>query len=267
MTKKISQNDPQRPRNVRKRSQREAKKEHRRIMQQKRETELKDKENVSSPYGGDKRGASSPSTGGQRGSSLPPKQGGLGGSKVFHADHVRDVKNYINRLKQRITLPFEIQALRKGEISKVVIINREGKERELLPDRPGVYKILCHAKVAKVITSQMCIISKITQHERITDSVRKWIDGSWSIAPCSPAMLNGTTVQHVRRRPFFFLRRYWYEISFDGRVQPASLFYDYDINPLTTRQTLYITHEFVKVRHSDAENDYFRFWRYKHNIT
>jgi hypothetical protein len=189
------------------------------------------------------------------------------GAKVFHADHVRDVKNYISRLKQRITLPFEIKTLRKGQISKVLIINREGKERELLPNRPGVYKILCHGSVAKVMTSQMCIISKITQHERVTEGVRTWIDGSWSIAPCAPAMLNGTTVQHVRRRPFFFLRRYWYEISFDGRVQPASLFYDYDINPLTTRQTLFITHEFVKVRHSDAENDYFRFWRYKHNIT
>lgn len=238
--KKIDHNSPSRPRNMRKREAREARNAHKRIMQKKREA--KDK-------AGQDDTASTANT-----------------KKVFHADNVRNVKEYISRLKQRITLPFEIQALRKGEVSKVVIINHEGRSRELLPDIPGRYKILCHANVAKVITSQMCIISKITQHERIDNGQRIWIDGSWSIAPCSPAMLNGTTVQHVRRRPFWFLRRFAYEISFDGRVQPASLFYDYDINPLKRRQVMYITHEFVKIRNKDITNDYFRFWRDKKNI-
>ena len=233
--KKFQPNNPERPRNAKKRAQRNAKESHRRIMQQKKELEQQQ------PQQEEKK-------------------------KIFHKENVADVKKYIKRLKQKITLPFEIEALRKGGISKVVIINREGKERELLPNIPGTYKILCHSRVAKVITSDMCVIAKITQHERITDDGRQWLDGSWSIAPCSPAMLNGTTIQHVRRRPLWFLRRYWYEISFDGRVQPASLFYDYDINPLTKKQTMFVTHEFIKVKNKDAENDYFRFWRYKKNI-
>ena len=234
---KFQPNSQERPRNRKKRANREAKKAHKKIMQKKHEVE-----NQQHPLQGD------------------------GGQKVFHAENVRKVKNYIRRLKQKITLPFEIQTLRKGDVSTVLIINREGKQRELMPDKRGCHKILCHAKVAKVITSNMCILSKITQHERITDEGRQWIDGSWSIAPCSPAMLTGTTVQHVRRRPFWFLRRYWYEISFDGRVQPASLFYDYDINPITLKHRFFITHEFIKVKNKDAENDYFRFWRYKKNI-
>ena len=225
-----------RPRNQQKRQNKEAKAARRRLIEKKKEAEEQDKQQPQ-----------------------PTK-------KVFHADHVRDVKNYINRLKKKITLPFEIEALRKGSVSSVVIINKDGRQRELLPDKPGQHKILCHSSVAKVITSKMCVIAKITQHERITDEGRKWIDGSWSIAPCSPAMLVGTTVQHVRRRPLWFLRRYWYEISFDGRVQPAGMFYDYDISPLTCRRKMYVTHEFIKVRNKDAENDYFRFWRDKKNI-
>ena len=32
---------------------------------------------------------------------------------------------------------------------------------------------------------------------------------------------NYTTIQEVRLRPWFFLHRYWYEITFDGRVEPV----------------------------------------------
>lgn len=247
MTAKINHNSPRRPRNIRKRSNREAKESHKRIMQQKKDAEQ-----------------SSASSGNVATENTP--------KKVFHADHVRDVKKYINRLKQKIELPFKIEALRKGKISTVIILNKDGKERELLPDKPGVHKILCHGSVARAITSNMCVITKITKNEQEVEGKDGneeylWIDGSWSIAPCSPAMLTGTTVQHLRKRPFWFLRRYWYEISFDGRVQPGSLFYDYRIDPLTRRLKMYVTHEFVKVRYKDnTENDYFRFWLHKHNI-
>lgn len=247
MTKKIDHNSPERPRNARKRSNREARQSHKRIMQQKHEAEQ-----------------SSVSSGTTATEDSKPQ-------KVFHADHVRDVKNYISRLKQKIDLPFKIEALRKGKITTVIILNKDGKERELLPDKQGTHKILCHGSVARAITSNMCVITKITKNERKIQNEDGefewlWIDGSWSIAPCSPEMLTGTTVQHVRKRPFWLFRRYWYEISFDGRVQPGSLFYDYHIDPLTQRMKMYVTHEFIQVRYKNAENDYFRFWLDKKNI-
>lgn len=260
MPKKLSPDNPNRPRNVIKRQRRTAHEAHKRINQQKKEAEA---------------AASQQSAGSAAARKNPEPQQ----PKVFHADHVRDVKNYISRLKQKITLPFQVKTLRRGKVSTVLIINRDGRERELLPDLPGDHRVLCHGSVARTITSSMCVFSKITQSERIVKSKvtlgdgtekevenREFIDGSWTIAPCSPAMLNGTTVQHVRRRPFFFLRRYWYEISFDGRVQPGGLFYDYGISPLTRRKRLYITHEYIHVRYSDAENDYFRFWLHKSSI-
>ena len=251
MTKRFDHNSPDRPRNARKRSNREARQSHKRIMQQKKDAEKQDAEN-NSP--------------GSRSTATDNKP-----QKVFHADHVRDVKKYISRLKQKIDLPFKIEALRKGKITTVIILNKDGKERELLPDKQGVHKILCHGSIARAITSNMCVITKITQNERKVkgndgNDEYIWIDGSWSIAPCSPEMLTGTTVQHLRKRPFWFLRRYWYEISFDGRVQPGSLFYDYRIDPLTRRLKMYVTHEFIQVRYKDAENDYFRFWLDKKNI-
>ena len=255
MTKKYNPNSPLRPRNINKRLQREKRQQHKRLLNEK-ET-AKASGSVSSGSAAD-----SPSGSVNSGSAADPK-------KVFHADTVREVKERIARMKQRITLPFTIQPLREGKVTSVLVINRDGKERELLPDRPGRHVILCHSSMAKVIVTNMCVFAKITQHERIDkdNGQRQWIDGSWSIAPCHPAMLNGTTVQHLRRRPFWFLRRYWYEISFDGRVQPGSLFYDYDIDPATRRQRLYVTHEYVPIRNSDSRNDYFRFWRYRSAIT
>ncbi len=237
--KKFNPNDPLRPRNIQRRQRRNARKEHKQLIQKKQEAQQQSQQTAT-----DKQ----------------PQQ------KVFHAKTVKEVKERIRRIKQKITLPFEIKALSEGKVSDVIILNRDGKQRELLPDKPGCHKILCHAEVAKVITSNMCVFSKITQHERFCDGNRQWIDGSWSIAPCHPAMLNGTTVQHLRRRPFWFLRRYWYEISFDGRVQPGSLFYDYDISPIVRRQRMFLTHEYIQIRNSQARNDYFRFWRYRDSI-
>lgn len=227
--KKIDPNSPMRPRNVNRRLQKEKKQAHKRIMQSKREAEKNE-------------------------TTAPPK-------KVFHKETVDAVKKRIQRLKQTIQLPLQVKTLKRGTSSVVLVQSRDGKQRQLFPDRPPRHRILCHGCVAKAITSNVCVFSKITQHEEITDGSRRWIDGSWTIAPCTPAMLRGTTVQHVRRRRFFFLHRYHYEISFDGRVQPAAMFYDYDIDPVTKKYRFFITHEFVKVKNTDHENDFFRFWR------
>ena len=258
MPKKISHNDPMRPRNIIKRERRQQKEQHRKLMLQKRDAEKKDKATTKVTY------AATPSQHQKAVPSAAEQSQTEQPKKVFHAEHVKEVKSYLQRLNKRIHLPFTVNTLRKGKVSQVLVINNDGKQRELLPDTPPCHKILCHGSVAHVIKSGMCVFAKITQHERIDPQTgRQWIDGSWTIAPCSPAMLNGTTVQHVRRRPWFLFRRYWYEISFDGRVQPASLFYDYDIDPTTQRQRLYITHEFIKVRNSNVENSYFRFWKNK----
>ncbi len=231
--KKIDPNSPMRPRNAQRRVQKAKKEAHKRIMQQKREAEEND--NATSEV--------------------------INKNKVFHKDAVRAAKERIQRLKKTITLPLKVHTLKKGKTSTVLVQARDGKQRQLFPDKPSRHRILCHGCVAKAITSNVCVFSKITQHEEITDGSRRWIDGSWTIAPCTPAMLRGTTVQHVRRRRFFFLHRYHYEISFDGRVQPAAMFYDYDIDPATKKYRFFITHEFVKVKHTDHENDFFRFWR------
>ena len=238
MVKKFSPEDPNRPRNVIKRQKREQREQHKRLMKQKEEAMNK-----------------------------PDTEPAKDSQKTFHASHVKEVKDYIKRLNKKIKLPFAVDTLRKGKVSDVLVINIDGRAREILPDVPAKHKILCHGNVARVITSGMCVFAKITQHERIdAENGREWIDGSWTIAPCSPAMLNGTTVQHVRRRKWFFLHKYWYEISFDGRVQPASLFYDYDVDPLTPKRRFYVTHEYIQVRNSNVENDYFRFWKNKIHI-
>lgn len=189
------------------------------------------------------------------------------GGKVFHAGIVADMKRRIRRITQHISLPASVLTLRRGHIVSCLVVNRPAVPHELLPDRPAAYKVLCTAAVARIMTSHMCVFAKITQHERTADDgTRQWIDGSWTLAPCTPALLNGTTVQHVRRRRFWWLHRYHYEISFDGRVQPASLFYDYDIDPLTRRKRMWLTHEYVEVRnHPGRENDFIRFWRCRSN--
>jgi hypothetical protein len=104
------------------------------------------------------------------------------------------------------------------------------------------------------------MLVRITKNE---DSQGNIIDGSWAIVPAEYRMMRATTIQHMRRRPFFFLRRYWYEIDFDGRVQPAHMFFDYGLNPAERSQRFYVTHEYVPVRNQDAQNDYFRFWHKK----
>ena len=170
----------------------------------------------------------------------------------------RSAKEYIDerikQMHQKFDLPEKVNMERKPMQTSVVIINEPGKTRDLLPDRKGVYKILCKGKIAKVMKSQVCMLIRITSAE----------DGSWAIVPAMPDMANVTTVQEVRKRSFSLFRRYSYEISFDGHVQPAHLFYDYHLRPNIRKMKMYVTREYVKVRGKNEDyNDYFRLWATK----
>lgn len=194
-------------------------------------------------------------------------------AKVAYTHGLQQMKDRVAAINAKYELPERINTLRQSFArwmrfwpfcdqyhTTVRIINRDGKARDFLPDRPGDHRILCHRSIARHLVSQCCMLVRITAN---TDSEGRPIDGSWAIVPAQYAMMRTTTIQHLRRRPFFFLRRYWYEISFDGRVQPAHLLFDYNLNPTARRTTLYVTHEYVPVRGRDEENDYFRFWATK----
>ena len=177
----------------------------------------------------------------------------------------KKVQKVIDRMHAKAKLP--------DFLSMVCVINHPGKQRSLLPDRKGRYVMLCHRKMAKVFTADVCLIVKIqksfikTKMKKLPDGTERteehWQDGSWSIVPCRVDKSNYTTIQEVRLRPWFFLHRYWYEITFDGRVEPAMMLHDYDLNPTLRKKHFYVTREYVKVRNQDAENDYFRFWLHK----
>lgn len=189
--------------------------------------------------------------------------------KETEADkNFKKVQKVIDRMHAKAHLPKFLTMARRAYQSTVCVINRPGRKRELLPDRKGRHVMLCHRKMAKVFTNDVCLIVKI-QQSYTKDVVKTgkgettkegWQDGSWSIVPCRVDKSNFTTIQEVRRRPWFFLHRYWYEISFDGRVEPAMMLYDYKLNPTVEKQHFYVTREYVPVRNQDAENDYFRFW-------
>ena len=173
----------------------------------------------------------------------------------------------------KANLPKILTMIRRKYLSTVCVINRPGKKRDLLRDRKGRFVMLCHRKMAKVFVNDVCLIVKIQQSystEEVKDEKGEtiltretWQDGSWSIVPCRVDKSNYTTIQEVRRRKWFFLHRYWYEITFDGRIEPAAMLYDYQLNPTVQKQHFYVTREYVKVRNQDAENDYFRFWLHK----
>ncbi len=190
--------------------------------------------------------------------------------KVFDKEGFDRVGELIKRMHQKAKLPDFLTMARRKYLSTVCVINKDAKRRELLPDKPDRHVMLCHGKMARVFTNQFCLIVKIQKSFREEKSgtedgntVEKWQDGSWSIVPCSLAKSNYTTIQEVRRRPWFFLHRYWYEITFNGRVQPAMMLNDYHLHPDKEKQHFYVTREYVKVRNQDAENDYFRFWLHK----
>lgn len=171
-------------------------------------------------------------------------------NKIFHKKSFEAVREHVQRLKQHFDLPKEVPLERRPERSSILVINKDGRQRELLPDIPGEHRILCHRSLAKVFTSELCIFARITDSQ----------DGSWAICPASADMSNRTTIQIVRRRPFWFLRRYGYEISFDGRIQPAMLFQNYGLNPERKSMKFTVTHEVIKVKDTEEYNDYYRIW-------
>lgn len=194
------------------------------------------------------------------------------GAKVYKDDSFKDkskrvfrhgmqyVKDRLDQAKATFDRPEKIKTTRLPFLTKCVILNRDGKRREFLPDVKPQHKILVHGSIAKVMVSDVCMLVRITKNE---DSQGRYIDGSWAMTPASVRMIGTTDIQHVRKRRFWFLHRYWYEISFDGRVQPASLFFDYEIGVTRKRQSLWLTREYVPVAKTDKFNDYFRFWKHK----
>ena len=184
------------------------------------------------------------------------------------------VQKIIDRMHAKAKLPKILTMIRRKYLSTVCVINKPGKSRSLLSDKPGKYVMLCHGKMAKVFVNNVCLIVKIQQSFHREEDTQDadghtipgkevWQDGSWSIVPCSVDKSYQTTIQEVRLRPWFFLHRYWYEITFNGRIQPGMMFYDYQLNPALVKKHFWVTREYVKVRNQDAENDYFRFWLHK----
>ena len=180
--------------------------------------------------------------------------------KVFTSG-MKAVKERIAKKNAKYDLPERIITERRPLRTTCLIINREGKERAFLPDKKPCYKILVHRNIAKHMVSKVCMLLRITANQ--AKEAQEYIDGSWAITPAAYHLMTTTTIQHVKRRPFFFLRRYWYEISFDGRVQPAHLLFDYELDPTAKKTRLWITREYVPIQKTDRFNDYFRFWRNK----
>lgn len=174
--------------------------------------------------------------------------------KAIHAKG--NLKEKIDTAQQAFYRFFGIDVNR----TSCLVINRDGRARDFLPDVPGDHRILVHRCIAKQLVSGVCMLVRITKNEDADGNI---IDGSWAIVPAEYRMMRATTIQHLKRRPFFFLRRYWYEISFDGRVQPAHMLFDYGLNPMAQKTRFHVTHEYVKVLKQDATNDYFRFWHHK----
>lgn len=170
------------------------------------------------------------------------------------------VRERLAAAKATFDKPERIKTVRRNLNTTCLIINRDGRSREFMPDVKPQHKILVHRSIAKVLVSGCCMLVRITKNE---DSQGHYIDGSWAITPAEYRMMNATTIQMMRRRKWWFLHRYWYEIDFDGRVQPAHLLFDYQINPDNEKTRLYITREYVPVAETDEYNDYFRFWKRK----
>lgn len=170
------------------------------------------------------------------------------------------VKERLAAAKAKFDKPERIPTERKDLLTTCLIINRDGRVREFLPDLKPQHKILVHRNIAKVLVSGCCMLVRITKNE---DKDGCYIDGSWAITPAEYRMMQATTIQMLRKRKWWWLRRYWYEIDFDGRVQPAHLLFDYQLNPISEKTRFWITREYVPVADTDAFNDYFRFWKTK----
>lgn len=182
-------------------------------------------------------------------------------SKKVFVKTVAEAKERIERMKATIQLPKFLKMERRNLLTKIVVKNIDGKERELFPDKKPQHKILCRGNIAKVMVSGVCMLVRITQS--MDEETGEHIDGSWAIVPATVDMMKATSIQHLKKRPLWFLKKYWYEISFDGRVQPAHMLFDYGIDPTKKEQEFWVTREYTPVRKTDEENDYFRFWKDK----
>ena len=182
-------------------------------------------------------------------------------SKRVFSHGLQYAKERIRAAKAKFDLPEKVETVRRNLLTTCLIINRDGRQRRFMPDVPPCHKILVHGNIAKVLVSKVCMLVRITSN--YTKDEDAWIDGSWAITPAEYRMMQATTIQHLRRRKWFLLRRYWYEISFDGRVQPAYLLLDYELEPAATKTRLWVTREYVLVAKEDKFNDYFRFWKDK----
>lgn len=181
-------------------------------------------------------------------------------TKRVFSSGIKAARERIAEAKKVITLPTFIATARHKLHTTALLINVDGHKRTFLPDYRGRHCLLVHRNIARELVSSVCMFVRITAN---FDDNGKRLDGSWAIVPAQYEMINATTIQHLRLRPFFFLRRYWYEISFDGRVQPAHLLYDYGIDPERRRQRLHVTREYLPVRNTDETNDYFRLWLHR----
>lgn len=181
-------------------------------------------------------------------------------TKIAGGRRLAEEEKICRQRNEKFTLPTSVNMCRANMLSDCVLINRDGKEHDFIPDGRGRHVLLVHKDVAKVLVSGVCMLVRITQSE---DGKGNTLDGSWAIVPAEYKMMNATTIQHVRKRKFWFLYRHHYEISFDGRVQPAHMLYDYGLNPLQKKTRFYITREYVPVRNVGKDNDYFRFWKEK----
>ena len=181
-------------------------------------------------------------------------------TKRFFSSGIKAARERIAEAKKVIALPTFIATARRKLRTTALLINVDGHKRSFLPDYHGRHCLLVHGNIAHELVSSVCMFVRITANK---DNEGNFIDGSWAIVPAQYEMINATTIQHLRLRPFFFLRRYWYEISFDGRVQPAHLLYDYGVDPERRRQRLHVTREYLPVRNTDETNDYFRLWLHR----
>lgn len=180
--------------------------------------------------------------------------------KVVHQGVVNQAKQRIKDMHKKFALPEFIHTLRKGKVTDCMLVNLDGKERAFLPNKAPGHYLYVHANIARALVSGVCMFARVTKNK---DKDGNIIDGSWALVPAEYEMMQATTIQSVERRTFWFLRKYHYRITFDGRVQPAHLLWDYGINPAKKHQRLYVTREYVPVRKTDKSNDYFRFWYHR----
>lgn len=181
-------------------------------------------------------------------------------AKVAGGKAMQYLKDRLSEKNKIFDLPQSVATARRPLLTSCILINRDAKPHAFLPDRPPRHCLLVTRSVARKLVSAVCMFVRITANTSPDGDI---IDGSWAIVPAEYRMMQATTIQTLRKRPLWFLRRYPYEISFDGRVQPAHLLFDYGLNPMAKRQRLWLTSEYVQIKDTDRYNSFFRFWLHR----